>query len=128
MPGVFCKLLPILETGGTAGIDRTSGNSFMMLSRVVALTLLSFALCLAMSVLGGSITAFILQINPLQLEQRAYWGILSDTMFGENFSVLLTEMLARIPVNIVDRLIAAFGGFGIALALRRLKEKVKEKR
>jgi len=105
-----------------AGIASESGKLFRVLERVIALALLSFALCIAMSILGGAITTVILQINPARLEQRAYWGILSDTMFGENFSVLLTEILARIPINIADRLIAAFGGYGIALCLRKLSD------
>jgi len=104
----------------TAGIESESGKLYRVLEKVIALTLLSFALCIAMSVLGGLITTVILAMNPSQLEQR---GILSETMFGEKFSVLLREILARIPVNIIDRPIAAFCGYGIALGLRRVVNK-----
>ena len=88
------------------------------MDRVIVLILLSFALCLAMSVLGGLISTLILLINPSQTGERVLAGLL-DTMLGGTVPVLLAEILARIPVNIIDRLITAFSGYGIAMLLRK---------
>jgi hypothetical protein len=37
-------------------------------------------------------------------------------------TLLAVEVLCRIPVNILDRLISVFGGYGFALALRVLTD------
>jgi len=92
----------------------------MVMGRVIVLILLSFALCLAMSILGGALTAFILALNPSHSGERGLSVFLSAIMFGSYLPALLTEILSRIPINIIDRLISVFGGFGIALAMRRL--------
>jgi hypothetical protein len=34
--------------------------------------------------------------------------------------LVLAEILSRIPINIIDRLITAYAGYGIAIALRKL--------
>jgi hypothetical protein len=104
----------------TAGIERRSGKLAKVMDRAIVLTLLSFALCLAMSVMGGLITAIILEINSSLQGQRAFGGILSDTMFSPNIPVLVVEITARIPINITDRLIAAFAGYAIALGIKKL--------
>ena len=107
----------------TAGIERQSGKLVKVMDRAIVLTLLSFALCLAMSVMGGLITAIILEINSSLHDQRVFGGMLSDTMFSPNIPVLVVEITARIPINIIDRLITAFAGYAIALGLSKLKIK-----
>ena len=104
----------------TAGIGSRSGNLAKSMDRVIVLLLLSFALCLVVSVLGGLISGLILLINPSQIGERVLAGLLSDTMSGGAVPVFLAEILSRIPVNIIDRLIAAFGGFGAAVVFRRM--------
>ena len=104
----------------TAGIERRSGSFAKLMDRAIVLTLLSFALCLVMSVMGGLITALILKINASLHGQRALGGILSDTMFSKNIPMPVVEIAARIPINIIDRLVAAFGGYAIALGLKKL--------
>ena len=89
-----------------------------LIDRMVVLILLAFSLCLAMSLLGGLLASLIhmiisssadgLSVNPASES-------LSLIMFPQNLPVILVEILSRIPINIVDRLISAFGGYGIAL-------------
>ena len=88
-----------------------------VIERVVVLILLSFALCIAMSVLGGLIAAFIQIINPSHIGASRLSPNDIYAMFPQGFSLILGEILVRIPVNIVDRLITAFSGYGIALAV-----------
>ena len=92
----------------------------MIMGKIIVLILLSFALCIAMSVLGGLIAAFIIYNDPVLLEGRYVTGFFASTMFPDGSSLILTEILSRIPVNIVDRLISAFAGYGIALVSIRL--------
>jgi hypothetical protein len=109
----------------TAGIEGRSGSLASptklaaSMNRVIVLILLSFALCLAISVLGGLISGLILVINPHQIGERVLAGLISDTMSGGAVPVFLVEIFSRIPVNIIDRLIAAFGGYGAALVLKK---------
>ena len=105
----------------TAGIERKSGKLVKLMDRAMVLTLLSFALCIAMSIMGGLITAIILEINSSLQGQRAFGGILSDTMFSPNIPVIVVEIAARIPINIIDRLITAFSGYAIALGVKKIK-------
>jgi len=46
------------------------------------------------------------------------------TMFHNNIPILLNEILSRIPINIIDRLISAFAAFGIALGALGLIKKL----
>jgi hypothetical protein len=95
------------------------------MNRMVALILLSFCLCLAISVLGGLVAALIQSINPSLAGRQGLSGHFSVTMFGKKLPLTLTEILSRIPVNIIDRLITVFAGYGIALIFARLNNKAK---
>jgi hypothetical protein len=104
----------------TAGIGGRSGKFAQYMNRVIVLILLSFALCMIISVLGGLISTLILFVNPSQVGERVLAGLLSDTMSGGAVPVFLAEILSRIPVNIIDRLIAAFGGYGVAVVVKKV--------
>ena len=89
-----------------------------VMNRVIVLVLLSFALCLTMSILGGLLSTFIkfvLTLSDVSAHNPSS-AKLSHTMFPQNFPIILGEILSRIPVNIIDRLITSFAGYGIALA------------
>jgi hypothetical protein len=40
-------------------------------------------------------------------------------LLRNNVPVLATSILSRIPINIIDRFIAVFGGYGISLIFRK---------
>ena len=92
----------------------------MIMEKMIALIILSFVLSIAISILGGLIAAFIIYTDSVLLEERFVTGIFASTMFPHGFPLILTEILSRIPVNIVDRLISAFAGYGIALVSIKL--------
>ena len=97
-----------VETAGSKRRDRP-------IDRVFVLFLLSLALCIAMSILGGILTALILGIDPSLLGQEGLMAKLGSALYGRGFPLILVEILSRIPINIIDRLLTAFGGYGIAL-------------
>ena len=89
-----------------------------VMNRIFALTLLSFALCLAMSILGGLIATLIQFINSSPADELYLKALLGSAMF-EKLPIFLAEILSRIPVNIIDRLISVFIGFGAAFFVHR---------
>jgi len=97
-----------------------SGKISKWLDKIIVLILLSFALCLAMSVLGGFIAVIILSLPSSHSPEAVISSVFRSTMFSQKFPAILSETLSRIPLNIVDRLISVFAGYGIALGLRSL--------
>jgi len=92
----------------------------IIMDRMIILILLSFALCIAMSILGGIIAALILNMPSTYQDESLVSSMFSESMFRNTFPQVLKEIFARIPVNIIDRLISVFAGYGIALGYRKL--------
>jgi len=91
-----------------------------IMDRIIVLILLSFTLCVTISVLGGIISTFIAAINQPLIEEASLVGILARTMFGKDTPLIFKEIFSRIPINSIDRLISAFTGFGIAVCVKKL--------
>jgi hypothetical protein len=94
-------------------------------SCAAVLVLLSFALCLAMSVLGGLISGFIdmLRASPEYGVPGTSHSVNLIT-FHQNIP-FLKNIIDRIPVNIVDRLISVLAGYGIFWGMRKVKWKLQ---
>ena len=93
-----------------------------IMDRSIVLIIMAMVLCFIMSILGGLISSIIIFMHTHKegaADIYASSGILSPSLLKRGVPLVLAEILSRIPVNIIDRLIAAFGGYGIALALRR---------
>jgi len=129
---IFCRYFQreLLEKTPDVLIQPAQKSSKLskIMDKVIILLLLSFSLCLAMSILGGLITAFILRFNPSNSEEVIISALLSATMFDQNAPTIIKEIISRIPVNIIDRSISAFAGYGISLLIYRFfKTSVFEK-
>jgi hypothetical protein len=73
--------------------------------------------CIVISVLGGTIDFILNKFSvpfPTSFEDTFELGLLRN-----NVPVLASAILARIPINIVDRFIAVFGGYGVSLVFRK---------
>ena len=74
--------------------------------------------CIIVSILGG-ITGYTIGLfsmpRPLYPEDTFLLGLIRN-----NVPQLASEILSRIPINIVDRFIVIFGGYGISLFYRKL--------
>jgi len=121
----FIKLFPLelnlnMYAANTKSVYQSGSRRLSAwMDSFIVLTLLSFALCLVISILGGCISVFIgffkaPAVNPAAVQ----------TMFHHNIHMLPNEILSRIPINIIDRLISAFAAFGVALAVRGLMKKI----
>ena len=98
--------------------NRQKTSAYKIMNQIVVLILLSFALCLAMSILGGLISALIQIITDSPADEMKLKALLGESMFSQ-LPIVVAEILSRIPINIIDRLISVFMGFGTALAINR---------
>jgi len=97
-----------LEGGGTRVRERRIRR---ILDSCIALFILSIAQTLTASVSGGLIAALV-TVDPAGPEMR-----LQYTLFQSGYPPAAVEILSRIPVNMIDRPLSVFAGFGLAVLL-----------
>jgi hypothetical protein len=114
--------------------DNKLSNSLQLQSlieRAIVLILLSFAMCIVISVLGG-IFSTLIDIIEAPVEGASASQPFEIVDPGKNFRpalarkglpALLVEIGSRIPVNILDRLISSFAGFAFAWLLVKNRRK-----
>jgi len=88
-----------------------------VMDRVMVLLMLSFSMCIGMSVMGGLIAALSGIIVPASPNGDGPELFFKLALRRRALNLVLVEVLSRIPVNVIDRLISVFGGCGIALLL-----------
>jgi hypothetical protein len=87
-----------------------------LMGRAIVLVLLSFALCLVISVLGGLCAVIINGFNPSLLPDSTSPELnFKPALIRRNLSAVIVEIGSRIPVNLLDRLISSFAGYGLAV-------------
>ncbi|MDR3174848.1 MAG: hypothetical protein LBU19_11395 [Treponema sp.] len=96
--------------------------------RISVLFILSLVMCAGMSLLGGIISSIIAAFFTPQSALDAGLSMFRRTLIRKGLPLLAVEVLCRIPVNIPDRLIAVFGGYGFALALTGLSTWIRRKK
>ena len=96
-------------------LQKPSLNSFIgVATHLLVLVALD---CIVVSVCGGTIDFILNKVSaPLAYspEDTFELGLLHN-----NIPLFATAVLSRIPINIVDRFFAVFGGYGISLAFRK---------
>jgi hypothetical protein len=108
------------QTIKTGAFETAKDHSRLMrlMNTLVVLLLLSFVMCVVISILGGLITVLI----------QSFWGsskpgpelFFKLALLRKTLSPAIVEILARIPLNIIDRLLSVLGGYGVAALLWRL--------
>ncbi|MDL2228674.1 hypothetical protein LJC14_00310 [Treponema sp. OttesenSCG-928-L16] len=96
-------------------LNKPSLNSF---AGTASLLLVLVAIdCIVISVLGGLIDV----ARTVLSSSRLYWpeDNLKLGLLRNNMSLLWAAILSRIPINIVDRLVVIFGGYGISILYRK---------
>ncbi|MDR1932005.1 MAG: hypothetical protein LBQ57_04180 [Spirochaetales bacterium] len=85
------------------------------MGRAIVLVLLSFALCLVISVLEGLCAVIIDGYNPSLLPDTASPELnFRPALIRRNLSAIIVEIGSRIPVTLLDRLFSSFAGYGLA--------------
>jgi hypothetical protein len=96
---------------------QTAGASF--LSVAIMLSMLSLFMCILMSVLGGLIAVFIDQALQSPISDAHPETYFQVGLLRQGLSLPAMEILARLPVNIVDRFVSVFGAYGISALLKK---------
>ncbi|MDR0451625.1 MAG: hypothetical protein LBH15_01120 [Treponema sp.] len=130
LTGFFMRLFPgecRIAAGAGNGGKRRQASTF--LDRVTILFILSLAMCFLVSILGGIISTiievFFTSWEVYDAETFIFRRMLVRKIGGgqPGPALLLIEILCRIPVNIMDRLLSVYGGYGIALAAGCLRQR-----
>ena len=85
---------------------------------LIRLSLLFFLSTVIIS-FEGSIIYSVFFAEIVGYNEKTTIIFLTYTLIMQNLSVQLSAFLARLPVNLIDKAIAVFGGFGIFLCSRR---------
>jgi hypothetical protein len=91
-------------------------NSFTGIGAL--LLVLAMLDCVVMSITGGIIDYILIVFSTPRTfspEDSFKLGLLQN-----NVPLLATAILSRIPINIFDRIIVLFGGYGISLLYRKI--------
>jgi hypothetical protein len=127
---LFARFFPAecetaLVVGGQESLYKgkiRQGSLFFMLA------VLSLVMCVVISILGGLISAGITTVTGVVDSSGPPETYFRLGFIRQGFSLTASEILARFPVNIADKPIAVFVGFGIALLTKKIvKRKTSEK-
>jgi hypothetical protein len=100
-------------------VARRSRRLHGVLYRVTALFLLAFALAAALSVSGGLIAFCIKRFIAGSAGGVGPEQFYALSLKQSSLPALPVEILSRIPVNIIDRLVTVFCGYALARGLKR---------
>jgi hypothetical protein len=98
---------------------RLSGGLSAALYRLTALFLLAFAQVVALSVSGGFIGFCIQRFIPGPAAVTGPEVFYAAPLKRMAWPSLLVEIIARIPVNVLDRLLTVFCGYALARGLKK---------
>jgi hypothetical protein len=104
------------DGGKTGGFEIDPGNSPFKtaMNTLVVLLWLSFIMCVSISMLGGCIAALIKTFLPLLQNDTGPERLFKLVLLRKNLPLSIAEVMSRIPLNIIDRLLSVFGGYGAA--------------
>ena len=118
---IVCLLKPSNGRESAAGGRTEKEKSVAQAAGVFARLMVLYIVCaLAISVLGGVIDFIFYDVL---LRPNEYFNP-EDTfkigLLDSGIPSLAVNILSRIPVNIVDRFLVIFGGYGVALLYRKI--------
>jgi hypothetical protein len=122
---VTFRFMPLFPAKSSS--PRRSTNFDRLFSTMIVLILLSFALCIVISILGGCISTFIISITPSLGDSAFFTPNVTLPQLTTGLHLLFREILIRIPVNIIDRLVSVFVGYGAAWGITSLIDYCKVK-
>jgi hypothetical protein len=112
-------LNPLTLQKKRAVINRTTETTFF--TNFAGLLLLYITACVAVSVLGGVIDYIYYSLMSVEKQYFSAEDTVKINLLQSGIPILVMNILSRIPVNVVDRFIVIFGGFGIAIIIRKIE-------
>ncbi|MFP3042171.1 hypothetical protein LQZ19_10180 [Treponema primitia] len=104
------------------------GEPYSTISTASSLLLLYLLTCITISLIGGVIDWAGTVILGTGDHEALSYTFFKIGLLRNKLPLLAANIFSRIPVNIVDRFITIFGGYGLGQLLRRVLEKKKEGR
>ena len=110
-----CESVRIIGGQNESNIGKIKqGSLFIMLAT------LSLVMCIVVSVMGGLISTGITTVTGVVDKNGPPETYFRLGFIRQGFSLTASEILARFPVNIADKPIAVFGGYGIAFLVKKI--------
>jgi len=97
-----------------------------LMETVIILVILSFALCVVISILGGFFATLIEFFRPTTSSATDPEINFKLALLRKGLPLILVEIGSRIPVNILDRLVSSFVGYGTAFLLSRITQRTRK--
>jgi hypothetical protein len=107
------------------GQDQLNKGKIRQSSLLIMLATLSLVTCVVVSVMGGLISAAITTVTGVVDKSGPPETYFRLGFIRQGFNLTASEILARFPVNIADKPIAVFGGYGIALLTKKIVKRKK---
>ncbi|MDE6719567.1 MAG: hypothetical protein K2J68_06895, partial [Treponemataceae bacterium] len=115
---VICVRLMLFRKSAAGTAERSGSNPLRLL-------ILGIVLALAISFEGGLFYAAIISHTKHILENHAV-NMLLYPLMTQNVPMPASSTLISIPVNLVDKTLAVFGGYGVYALLRKAERRKGE--
>ena len=118
---IVCFLKPSYVREPVAGGQTEKEKSVAQAAGVFARLMVLYIVCaLAISVLGGVIDFIFYDVLLRPNEYFSPEDTFKIGLLDSGIPSLVINILSRIPVNIVDRFLVIFGGYGVAFLYRKI--------
>ena len=97
----------------------TGSGKQQLFAAVIMLAIISAAMCVLISIIGGLVSTFINVTSAVVPEDVPPETWLRMGFLRQGFSLSASEILSRIPINMADRPISVFAGYGIAFLVKK---------
>lgn len=116
-----CEMVRMPGIKDTALMTPAAGSGKQRLFAVIImLAILSAAMCVLLSIVGGIISAVINMASNVVPEDVPPETWLRMGFIRQGFGLTASEILSRIPVNMADRPISVFFGYTIAFIIKKI--------
>jgi hypothetical protein len=104
-------------------VPSTAPVSYSFIAAASSLLILALIDCAVISILGGAIDTAIFLIFSPPRNQFSPEGVFRLGLLRNGVPILWANILSRFPINLVDRFIVVFGGYGVSLLIGKIYTK-----
>ena len=98
-------------------------NTDLTIARISYLLILAILMCTIISILGGLIDSFCIAFSSYKSDSPVAADYFKPNFIKLGLPMLGTNILARFPVNIADRLLTSFIAYGLAVCYKKIEKK-----
>jgi hypothetical protein len=119
---VIRHFVPFSDRNDFMGASDRRSAAPGLIDRLIMFMALSFTLCIVMSVQGGLTAALIEFLGTSGSSGTEGPELLFKlALLRRSLPLVGVEILSRIPLNVIDRLVSVFGAYGIAALLNHVR-------